>query len=745
MKRTHGRDVGILLGGTHGATADYVASWYHRRGNDVPFHEILNDLGPLTDDELAELIEEDGRNRIARGGHVRLDRYLHAIPDLLSRMDPLDAAVDVTLRSLSGSARIDDASVETLVAEYPHIEQLIREAALLNNTMLSTSDVRRDFAHEPPRLLPQDFGPSMPGADGERRYELQRLMGAGAFGQVYLAVDRLLSEEDRPALVAIKILKLSSSTSRSRRQLIEEAKKARRVDHLNVVRVLDRGLSQDNDDFITYELVDGGDLFQWLRDRPGRAEPREAVALIAQIASGVQAAHAAGLVHCDLQPGNIILTPEGVPKVGDFGIAIRTEEQRMYSRGGARINRVLGNRFYMSPEQYRGEEGSQSIASDVYALGGILFTLLTRQLPNGSTPREVEQNHAPEHSRTEAPSVRSMRPEIDRDLDAICRRAMDPLPEQRYSSAGSFADDLDAWLRYEPIRWTRPSGWRIAQLWARRRPGVAVAVAAVVLTVIAGTVVAFYLMNQRNAQELRALEAEHQADVERVRAEEKKRAFAQTRDILHQAFDRTHQTLDNRASTQALPVMWNMEYLFASSALGRPDDTEMFHQMRLRTVERLIEQAHAEGRGDHIDTMLWRTTLAFWLVSDGELDSLARAQPILADIREEWSDRLSGDRWLDFLDAIELAAIVKHAAHAHDSELAAETASQLETTLAALGAHEESLRSDDVGSPLHVLVLESMIECCDLLGRPEMRDLVEELAEHRRGNLRPRPQEMIPR
>ncbi len=124
------------------------------------------------------------------------------------------------------------------------------------------------------RALPCDFGPAT--KDGRPRYELRELLGEGALGQVYLAVDRHLSEQDHPAFVSIKLLRGQERSVLERQQLVDEATKARRINHPNVARVLDRGVSARDEDFLLYEYVEGGDLARWARRRGGAVPIEEA-------------------------------------------------------------------------------------------------------------------------------------------------------------------------------------------------------------------------------------------------------------------------------------------------------------------------------------------------------------------------------------------------------------------------------------------------------------------------------------
>jgi serine/threonine protein kinase len=738
---------------------------------DLDLGDFLRDLDRgLSDEDLAALIEADGRWRLNHGREVSLRRYLDAVPDLRSKPDSLDAAVDVTLR-WTGT---DRHAVGALMDAHPDLAVFIDEAATLNSEMRSTAGIEARLTpalRRQPLPLPQDFGPPLPPSadvDGTRpRYQLRQFLGEGAYGQVYLAIDRQLSEDDHPAMVAIKIL-IAPDTDYDRRailrqHLVEEATKARRVDHPNVVRVLDRGVSAENEDFIVYELVEGGDLYHWLRNytreprtagtirasggrsmvrHEGFRSPfaplaaRQAVPMMIKIARGVQAAHAAGLVHCDLTPGNVMLTLDGEPKVADFGIAVRISEHDG-GRGGRvglpTAEQPRGNPIFASPEQYRRKPGAFTVPSDVYALGGILFLLLTGRPPNGCTAEEVAHTHEGEPARRVSPGLRSSSAAgsgIDSDLEAICRRALADEPLQRYSSAGAMADDLEAWMRREPLYWTRPSPLRVMSLWMRRRPGEAIVTALLAVAVISGATLTHVLVSaaaraaaetelvhaRAEAEHARAEIADALAEIERVRAEEEAmRTDLVARHIrtLLAAFQ--ERAREGRAVAQILPLMWGIDSLIGPDLLGTDATAIGTSDVRFTAVERLVELAREEGRERHLDSLLWQATLAFWLVGRGDGE---RAQPLIDEARRHWADVLRpDDRWLGYLDAIAACAVVARHAPSEQSEVNGEQPTTVHSSpytaeLAEAGAtlvmQERSLSEHDPGGALHFLVLETL-------------------------------------
>lgn len=430
---------------------------------------------------LAELIEIYGRKRIALGRPVSLEDYLTEIPFLADSDVALDAAIDMCLRSLSGSSRPDPVAVDRLINRHPEFTHQIETAYALGHALWATEHATATPT-EYRTNLPADFGPNL--QDGHPRYTLERLLGSGAFGEVYLTRDNLLSDVDKPAHVAIKIFSSAITGRDATRRFIDEATKARRVDHRNVARVLDRGTTSDDREYIVYEHVNGSSLDALRRSAPKPMHPREAAALIARAARGVQAIHMSGLTHCDLKPGNIVVSVAGEPKIVDLGVATRSSHNESRPLGYLAM-RPIGSLAFMSPEQFRMEDGAQSPPCDVYALGGILYWLLTDQLPNGDTPTEIEQRLGKPND-TPARQYARAHGHVATGLRLIVERALAPNPLHRHDSASSLADDLERWLRSEPIRWQNPSRFTIAALAARRRPLTA-AMFALLLLSLAGT------------------------------------------------------------------------------------------------------------------------------------------------------------------------------------------------------------------------------------------------------------------
>jgi serine/threonine-protein kinase len=280
------------------------------------------------------------------------------------------------------------------------------------------------------------------------RYEVRDRLGQGATSVVYRAWDRAL---DRA--VALKVLRNRPGfTPAARERFRQEAQAAASLDHPNVLRVRDAG-DQDGLLYIVLELVEGRTFDLVLAD--AAVDRRRRLEILERAARGVAAAHGKGIVHRDLKPANILVTPEGEPKVGDFGLAHPVDGAAELSPSGAR----LGTPLYMSPEQAEGRPADITPRTDVYALGAILYEILTGRPPHVSdTPGKVYSKIVAD----EPVAPRKLRPEVPADLEAVALRALSKEPEERYADAGAFADDLRRHLSGGPVE-ARP-----AAPWSRR-------------------------------------------------------------------------------------------------------------------------------------------------------------------------------------------------------------------------------------------------------------------------------------
>jgi serine/threonine-protein kinase len=299
--------------------------------------------------------------------------------------------------------------------------------------------------------------PTLPG------YELLNVAGRGGMGVVYRARQTGLNR-----IVAVKVLLAGAHAGpRELARFRAEAEAVGKLRHPNIVAVHDAGTA-DGLPYLTLEYVEGGNL---ARKAAGRPLPlAEAARLVETLARAIQTAHDNGILHRDLKPANVLLTADGTPKITDFGLSKRLDGDERHTASGA----ILGTASYMAPEQAGGKRKNLGPATDVYALGAILYELLT-----GRPPFRAETDLDTILAIHSAPPVppRKLAPGVPRDLEAICLRCLEKEPARRYASAAALAEDLR--------RWTAGMKPRPPRSGRRRLVLAALALLAVTLAVVA--------------------------------------------------------------------------------------------------------------------------------------------------------------------------------------------------------------------------------------------------------------------
>jgi formylglycine-generating enzyme required for sulfatase activity len=322
------------------------------------------------------------------------------------------------------------------------------------------------------------------------------LLGQGNATTVYLARQRYLNR-----FVAVKALHSIGDASQLESRLQNEAHVVSKLDHPNVVR-LHELLDVDNRSFCIFEYVEGGSLRQ--RMRGGQFTADEAAKLIEIVARTLQFVHERGITHCDLKPENILLSLNGEPKVADFGLAIDSESPHDLTPDAE----VKGTPRYMAPEQIERHGQIIGPAADIHALGVILYELMTGRTPYiATTVAETLQQiclHPPLRPR-------KLNPKFPLDLETICLRCLVKNPLARYSTAAELADDLQRFIRREPILARDVSKLERIVLWGRRHPSVFALVSMIVL--VFGIAIGLFVHQYRST--LLALEKSRDIEAKR--------------------------------------------------------------------------------------------------------------------------------------------------------------------------------------------------------------------------------------
>ncbi len=334
-------------------------------------------------------------------------------------------------------------------------------------------------------------------------YELLGEIARGGMGVVYKARQVSLNR-----LVALKLVSAGTlATEELVKRFKAEAEAAASLSHPNIVPIFEIG-EHEGQHYFSMGLIEGPSLREALAERnkhlhevgeDGGAElieakgarqssfprvdsygPKEAARLLATIARAVHYAHQRGVLHRDLKPGNILLDAEGKPHLTDFGLAKLIEKESTLTR----TNAIMGTPAYMAPEQARGETRDVTTGVDVYGLGAVLYEMLAGCPPfGGGTSLETIRQVLDREPRR--PSL--FNPEVDLDLETICLKCLEKEPDRRYASANALANDLDRWLRSEPIAARPATNVERIKKWVHRRPAVAALGAALLLAVLAGT------------------------------------------------------------------------------------------------------------------------------------------------------------------------------------------------------------------------------------------------------------------
>jgi serine/threonine protein kinase len=252
-------------------------------------------------------------------------------------------------------------------------------------------------------------------------------------------------------LVALKVLRSGIGVAPEQEaRFHREARAVARLRHPHIVQIYEIG-EHEGLSYLALEYVGGGSLAQHLD--PYLADIRTAVALVAKVARAVQHAHDSGILHRDLKPANILLDEQGEPRISDFGLARVANSSTEITLSG----QVMGTPTYMPPEQAGGQTSGIGPASDVWALGVILYQLLTGQPPfRAGGVEELLRQILTER----APKLYDLRPGLEPELDWICGKCLAKDPHQRYPSAAALADDLDRYLGGKPITARPPSIWQ---------------------------------------------------------------------------------------------------------------------------------------------------------------------------------------------------------------------------------------------------------------------------------------------
>jgi WD40 repeat protein/tRNA A-37 threonylcarbamoyl transferase component Bud32 len=453
------------------------------------------------------------------------------------------------------------------------------------------------------RVIPQQLPKHGSSFTFVGKYELVQELSRGGMGIIYKARDSALNRE--VALKRILSGQFASQVELERFRI--EAEAAAHLDHPNIVPIYDIG-EEEGQPYFTMKLITGSNLArlnsqctlrdaQWLR---------RSAETIAKVASAVQHAHERGILHRDLKPSNILVDEQGEPLITDFGLAKLARQDRDLTLTGA----TVGTPNYMAPEQASGEAKQLTTAADIFSLGAILYELLTGQAPfHADTPVLTVKKLLETEPRRPRLSNRA----VDPDLETICLKSLEKEPKRRYETARKFAQDLDHWLKGEPIH-ARPVSVAARLLkWARREP----ALTALIVVSLAA-LVGFVSVTRYNLRETRNKLA--QTLLSGGEALASKNSLARGKEQVRQAYELFRQT---GAST--LPADLSLLDIYRS---GPPALLSLnAHAGRATCVAVRPDQHTVVSGGDDGMIKLWSfplsRELATWNAHTGGVDCLA--------------------------------------------------------------------------------------------------------------------------
>ncbi len=443
-----------------------------RRGHQPRVADFLERAGVRDPEQIVMALRVDQAERCRLGQWVPAEAYLDAFPAI---KDDAESAIDLIFAEyLLREERGEEPPLEEFVNRFPQHAGELKLQVELHRALEAAGDGARDDATLPvgSRPEPADRPAAYPELPG---YEVLGILGRGGMGVVYRAWQTELRRQVAVKMLHAGALAHPEMLSRFRR----EAEAVARLHHDNIVRIHGVG-EHAGSPYLVLELVEGRSLAQTLNGTPQPAT--WAAGMIETLARAIHSAHLMGVVHRDLSPANVLMAADGTPRITDFGLA------KLVIGGGSMrtvTGALLGTPSYMAPEQAGSREGRIGPATDVYALGAILYEMLTGRPPfKAEQPMETMRQVLSDEP--VAPS--RLRPKLPRDLETICLKCLRKEPSRRYADALALADDLGRFLAGRPIRARQSNPVERAWRWCRRNPWPAAAAALLTIAAIGSAI-----------------------------------------------------------------------------------------------------------------------------------------------------------------------------------------------------------------------------------------------------------------
>ncbi|MHC4996390.1 MAG: serine/threonine protein kinase, partial [Planctomycetota bacterium] len=436
-------------------------------------------------------------------------------------------------------------------------------------------------AKDSPARMPKQIG----------KYRIKKLIGTGGMGSIYQAV-----QEQPRRNVAIKLMKSGVTSSSALRRFEYESQLLARLRHPGIAEVYDAGTHEAHDGAVPYfvmEYIPGAKrITEYARDN--NLSTRDRLKLFLEAAAAVHHGHTKGVIHRDLKPDNIIVDSHGRVKIIDFGVARATDSDMAVTTLQTDIGQLIGTVQYMSPEQIEAEPDDLDTRSDVYSLGVVLYELLCDQLPYDVSKMKVFDATRVVREQ-DAPKLSTVNASLRGDVETITLKALEKNRDRRYQTAEALAADIQRYLNNEPITAHPPSVAYQMSIFARRHKplmaGVAAVFAALLLGVIASTVLWLDAVDARDAAEAARAQAETlkaQAEAALGTAKEAQAAEAEQR---LRAETEALNARDEAAAANAIAGFLFKDIIAAADPDVEPNRDITLRQVLDRAAERLNEQS----------------------------------------------------------------------------------------------------------------------------------------------------------
>jgi serine/threonine protein kinase/tetratricopeptide (TPR) repeat protein len=554
-------------------------------GPRLDLRERIALAGSASEEQLVEWLCADQILGWQAGQRIPAEAYLALHPALQAESTAAFEVVysEFMLRESMG----ESPRLEEFTWRFPKLAERLRRQIAFHSA-LGSEELADSEAAPPSGPVAgnlEDEAPAIPGAPEIPGYRVLGELGRGGAGVVYKARQLSLNR-----VVALKVIhgghhSMPGAVERFR----AEAGAVARFQHPNIIQVYEVG-EFEGLGYLTLEFAAGGSLETAIAGAP--QDPGTSAALIEELAWAIHHAHERGIVHRDLKPANIVMTECRVPKITDFGLAKLLEQEMGATVSGT----ILGTPSYMAPEQLLGLSSEITRAADVYALGAILYELLTGRPPfKGATPLSTLDQVA-----NQEPLVPStLQRNTPADLETICMKCLEKVPSRRYPTAEALASDLRRFLDGRPIL-ARPSPtWEKAAKWARRHPSLASALAGVVVAisvVLAGTL---YYNSRLQAGVRTARMAKEEADRKAQFAlEQRNLALKSYNKLIYDLQERLGETPETRLIRRSLldTAIAGLDELASSTEAAPPDLSRAVAHQKLGELYRQVGRSAEASR-----------------------------------------------------------------------------------------------------------------------------------------------------